>query len=176
MNSCLTQLKKIFDHHRLIWLGGLAATMILPRPRFRKPVRWEARERLAANARSAAQQNRNRLGQKQDAEEEEIGPPEDVSLTTKDNVLLRGTYYPGIKSKTTVALIMLHDWGGNRKDLKAMADYLHQNNKYSIIVPDLRGHGESVNVSGSDKPLDYKRFNKDDVELMQLDIEECKSS
>ena len=110
----------------------------------------------------------------QDSQEPEIGDPTTVSLTTKDNVVLRCDFYPGISSKTTVPFILLHDWGGNRAQLKAFAEYLHQNMKHTVIVPDLRGHGESTSVSGSDKPLDLKKFKRDDVSSLMLDIERCK--
>ncbi len=111
---------------------------------------------------------------KTQADEEELGPPEVLSLTTKDNVVLKCTYYPGEKSKTTVPFILLHDWKGNRKDMQAMAEYLQQNHKFAVIVPDLRGHGESTERVGAEQPLEAADFKKDEAALIINDIERCK--
>jgi hypothetical protein len=108
------------------------------------------------------------------ADKEELGPPEVISLTTKDNVVLKCTYYPGEKSKTTVPLILLHDWDGNRKDMAAMADYLQKNYKFAVIVPDLRGHGESTEVVGAEQPLLASSIKKEETALIVNDIERCK--
>lgn len=106
--------------------------------------------------------------------EEELGPPEVVSLTTKDKVVLKCTYYPGEKSKTTVPLILLHDWNGSRKDMQAMADFLQQNHKFAVIVPDLRGHGDSTQVVGAEQPLLASKIKKEDAARVVNDIERCK--
>lgn len=111
---------------------------------------------------------------KPQAADEEIGPPEVVSLTTKDNVVLKCTYYPGEKSKTTVPFILLHDWNGSRKDMLAMAEFLQQNYKFAVIVPDLRGHGESTQVVGADQPLEASKIKKEDAARIVNDIERCK--
>lgn len=174
MNPCCSRHFTRVETTRLLFLGVLTLLIVWPMSASAQPGSMGARERLASNARSAARQNQNRLTKKQASQEEEIGSPEVVSLTTKDSVLLRCDYYPGVKSKTTVPFILLHDWGGNRKNLKAFADYLHQTYKHSIIVPDMRGHGESLSVNGSDKPLDLKRFKRNDMDSMRLDIERCK--
>lgn len=106
--------------------------------------------------------------------EEELGPPEVVSLTTKDKVVLKCTYYPGEKSKTTIPFILLHDWNGSRKDMLAMADFLQQNHKFAVIVPDLRGHGDSTQVVGAEQPLVASKIKKEDAARVVNDIERCK--
>ena len=80
--------------------------------------------------------------EKKSAKEEEK-TSEDVTLDTKDGVFLRCTYYPGPEKKTTVPLILLHDWDGNRGELHGLATFLNQTLNHSVIVPDLRGHGVS---------------------------------
>ena len=44
--------------------------------------------------------------------------PQDVTLTTQDNVILHCVYYPGISSKETVPIILLHGWRGPREALQ----------------------------------------------------------
>ena len=68
---------------------------------------------------------------------------------------------------------MLHDWDGNRKQFSGLATYL-QSIGHSIIVPDLRGHGESLRVKASDMTLDREKFNRNAIAAMGEDIEACK--
>ncbi len=99
---------------------------------------------------------------------------EDITLITKDRVVLRCTYYHGPPSKETVPLILVHDWDGQRGDLKILAEYL-QRMQYAVIVPDLRGHGHSIQVEGSQENLDREKFQRRVIESMLLDIEAAKS-
>ena len=46
---------------------------------------------------------------------------EDVTLNAKDGMVIRGTYYPGPKKKTTVPLILVHDWNSNRSEMHVLA-------------------------------------------------------
>jgi len=162
-----------FSHrHGGALLAIMAAMLMLPTTVFSQAAVMGAREQLATNGRTFVRHLQDRNVQKQD--QEEIGEPETISLTTKDGVVLRCKYYPGAKSKTTVPIILLHDWEGNRTHMEALAEYLHQNHKHAIIVPDLRGHGESKTVNGVDKPLDLKRFKKEEIISMTNDIERCK--
>ena len=55
----------------------------------------------------------------------------------------------------------------------ATASFLQQAG-HAAIVPDLRGHGESIEVTGVKKPIDYEKFRKSDVMSAQKDIERCK--
>ena len=43
-----------------------------------------------------------------------------------------------------------------------------------MIVPDLRGHGESTAVEGLSKEIDAKKFRKNEIASVQKDIERCK--
>lgn len=120
------------------------------------------------------QRAKKKAASAQAEKEEELGPPESVSITTKDKVILSCMYYPGAKSKETIPIILLHDWGSSRQDLLPMAEYLQKTYKHSVIVPDLRGHGDSVRVEGFDKQVDYKKFKKNEVSAVVNDIERCK--
>lgn len=111
-------------------------------------------------------------------QEEKIPDPEHVILDTSDGVRLKCTYFAPPKSEETdgkaaIPIILLHDWEGNRGQLLRYGAYL-QSRGYAAIVPDLRGHGESTQIVGVDKPINIERFRKPDVLAAQKDIERCK--
>lgn len=110
----------------------------------------------------------------QDSKKTDIENPETVVLLTKDNVELRAEWFPGKPGKTTVPVILIHDWAGNRKDLYALANILHREKGFSVIVPDLRGHGQSTSRKNSDKEIKAKDFRKNDFIGILEDIESCK--
>jgi len=114
-----------------------------------------------------------------DKKEIEIPKPKEITLNTKDGVILKCTYLesphahtPG-DSKEVMPFILIHDWEGDRQDLVPFGKYL-QSLGCSVIVPDLRGHGESTSLVGSNKTLDYKTFRKTDFALVVKDFETCK--
>jgi len=112
--------------------------------------------------------------EKKEKKKEEIPPPEDLNLTTDDGVQLRATFYPGTKGKDTVPVILLHMWKGDRNDFKQLAPYL-QSLGHAVLVPDLRGHGESTQVKGMNRPLEadsmplrmVDRMVADDMETLK---------
>ena len=79
-------------------------------------------------------------------------PPEDVELSTADNVRLKATFFPGTKGKETVPVVLLHPWKGGREDCQPLAAYL-QAKGHAVLVPDLRGHGESTWKANYPQPL-----------------------
>ena len=112
------------------------------------------------------------------AKKEKKTKPEDLTLVTKDGVFLRCTYYAGPESKTTVPLILLHDWDGNRRELQPLALYL-QDAKHSVIVPDLRGHGRSMlarnpRPGGPELEIDRDKMKGPAVKAMLEDVETAK--
>lgn len=103
---------------------------------------------------------------------------EDVTLTTKDGLFLRCSYYPGADSKTTVPILVLHGWQGSRSALHPFALYL-QSLKHAVLVPDLRGHGRSTqqrNPRPGEPDLEIKadKMRRPDIERMWMDVEACK--
>lgn len=115
---------------------------------------------------------------KKKSQDEKPPEPEHMILDTADGVRLKCTYFApasseGSDGKAVVPIILLHDWEGNRGQLLAYGAYL-QGNGYAVIVPDLRGHGESTQVVGVDKPINLDRFRKQDVLAAVKDIERCK--
>lgn len=129
-------------------------------------------------ARPAMGQNR--------AEEIEIPAPEKISAITPDGVQIRATYYPGVdaesRGKDIVPIILLHDFKGSRNDMAPLAEYLQQLRDENgaptgcaVIVPDLRAHGESILVQGTNRNLDPDRLRADQFRQMFLeDLEEIK--
>ena len=89
-------------------------------------------------------------------------------------MVIRGTYYPGPEKKTTVPLILVHDWNSNRSEMHALALYLQSLN-HAVIVPDLRGHGTSATQPGTGEPIDLEKMSRAAIESMVLDIEAAKT-
>jgi pimeloyl-ACP methyl ester carboxylesterase len=66
---------------------------------------------------------------------------ESVAITAKDGIPLRAWYYTP-DTPTTRMIILLHGIGSTRQDMVALG-YLFLRHGYSVLEPDLRGHGES---------------------------------
>lgn len=96
----------------------------------------------------------------------------DVDLTTKDGFPLKATWYEGSGGKSAGALLMLHDLGRNRKDFEALATFFADNG-HCVLVPDLRGHGESARDANG---VVYapKKYGPAEGLAIQTDIEACK--
>ena len=113
------------------------------------------------------------------AKKQPANPPEqafeEVSLNAKDGVIVHATYYPGPEKKTTVPLILIHDWSSNRTELHSLAVYLQKELGHTVIVPDLRGHGTSIRQMGTDRPIDPDRMNAPELKTMFRDIEATKT-
>jgi hypothetical protein len=116
------------------------------------------------------------LAQAPKAKAPKIPDPEDVTLETKDGVSIRATFYAGLGKKASIPVIMVHGWEGQRGEYHALAKGL-QTLGHSIIVPDLRGHGQSTTQklpNDTTKELDPSRFRPADLDGMVRDIEACK--
>ena len=64
-----------------------------------------------------------------------------VAISARDGVELRAWYYTSDKPNGKV-VILLHGIGASREDMVSLG-YLFLRNGYSVLEPDLRGHGES---------------------------------
>ena len=108
------------------------------------------------------------------AAKKEIPEPEDLTLETKDGVSLRCTYYPGMAKKASIPIIMIHGWEGQRSEYDGLALAL-QSLGHTIIVPDLRGHGQSTIVklaNGDTEPIDPGKFRQKELESMTRVIQD----
>ena len=134
-------------------------------------------------------------GQSQPANEQT--GPEEVTLETKDKVQLVCTYFAPnkpsskpadekeesdtdttteedpIDGKRVIPYIILHDWERSRKDTAALATFLSSQGN-AVIIPDLRGHGDSTKVAGYDKEIDAADFKTSEIAAVMGDIETCK--
>jgi pimeloyl-ACP methyl ester carboxylesterase len=75
----------------------------------------------------------------------ELPELEQLGLATSDGLELAITYYPGTKGKETIPIVLLHGFKQSRNDFKDLAPAL-QAFGCAVIVPDLRGHGESTRL------------------------------
>lgn len=119
---------------------------------------------------------------------EEIPPPEEIGgrdLLTRDGVQLKATFYPSKsdkdsskKRKDAVPVILLHMWKGGRKEFASLAPLL-QRQGHAVLVPDLRGHGESktqIVGAGRTRELDASKFGPDDfARMVSYDMETLKA-
>ena len=127
-------------------------------------------------------------GQSQPANEQT--GPEEVTLETKDKVQLVCTYFAPnkpagakeeeatteedpIDGKRVIPYIILHDWESSRKDTTALATFLSSRGN-AVIIPDLRGHGDSTKVAGYDKEIAAADFSTGQISAVMGDIETCK--
>jgi len=111
-----------------------------------------------------------------EGEEPEIAEPVNDSTQTKDGLVLRYTYYPGRGDNKTVPIILLHGFKEQRGVYDAFASYL-QRQGHAVIVPDLRGHGDSTRFADTEKPAldDPDRLKSTDFVGMNLyDLEAIK--
>lgn len=110
---------------------------------------------------------------------EEIPAPVELKgqeLLTRDGVLLRATFYPSNRGKEAVPVILLHGWKGNRSEFAALARGL-QKLGHAVLVPDLRGHGESTRLAYDDRhKLENSQISRADVaNMIRRDMEKFKS-
>lgn len=100
-------------------------------------------------------------------DEVKIPKPQDLTVQTGDGLYLFLTYYPGMRGKQTIPIVLLHGWKQTRNDYKSLALGL-QAMGYAVIVPDLRGHGESTRMKGGrkDDVLDAVKMPANQFTLM----------
>jgi alpha-beta hydrolase superfamily lysophospholipase len=98
---------------------------------------------------------------------------QDVTLTTKDGLKLGATFYPGTKGRESVPVLLLHMRKGSRVDYQELALAL-QAAGHAVLVPDLRGHGNSTWTISKSK-VEPEKMTRRQIESMELDVEACKS-
>jgi pimeloyl-ACP methyl ester carboxylesterase len=108
-------------------------------------------------------------------ERKKLPPPELVTLQTKDNVILKATLFPGTEKEESAAVILLHGFKGNRRELEPTAQFLQQTLGCAVIVPDLRGHGASVQIRGSNDRIEAGSLGVADfARMVDMDVEAAK--
>ncbi len=117
-------------------LGLAAAALLLGLPALRAQ-QEEPAEKANDKAAAAAAPNANKPPE-----------PQEVTLTTRDGVTLTATYYPGTNGKESIPVVLLHGFRGSRKDYADLAPRLQEDLGCAVLVPDLRGHGDSTKTNG----------------------------
>jgi pimeloyl-ACP methyl ester carboxylesterase len=105
---------------------------------------------------------------------------EPASLTTRDGVLLKISYFPGNarkgspQGKQTTPVVFLHDHKGSRavfagliQKLQATAKGEGEQPNFAAVTVDLRGHGESTKLANNAQvELNAAKLNKEDLIAM----------
>ena len=121
-----------------------------------------------------------------------IPEPEAIVLPTADGVELHATFFPGTMGEKSIPVIMLHSSKGDRREFEELARFLQAPPANApgatpetpvglgcaVIVPDLRGFGESTRAGGgavtlspsSMRPADYAMMYKADVETVKSEL------
>ena len=109
-----------------------------------------------------------------------VPEPEDIFLTTKDQVRLGATYYPSNLGREAVPIVLIHDYKEGRTVFNSLARALQSPSdprldSHAVITIDLRGHGTStsaVDQTGRTVTIDPARFKSADYEdMVRLDME-----
>lgn len=113
-------------------------------------------------------------------EDDELEEPVDEKIEVKDGLSklnMAVTYYPSSLGKEAVPVLLLHGYEGTRADYDYLAEVL-QSQGHAVIVPDLRGHGDSAVLhlaDGRDLELDPKKMKKADFAALVKDLEAVKT-
>jgi len=105
--------------------------------------------------------------------------PVERTLTTKDGIVLRITYYAGLEGPETTPVLLLHDFNESRVGFDSLARVIQdpaivgveESKTRAVVTVDLRGHGESksaIVVGGGSVTLDASRFQTADFQNMVL--------
>ena len=96
-----------------------------------------------------------------------------------DGLAVRAAYFASSLTERTsaVPIVLLHSWKSDgRKEFEGLAKYL-QAEGHAVLVPDLRGHGQSKKFQGTDVPLDQAKLrNADFADMVTKNMEAWRSS
>ncbi len=95
---------------------------------------------------------------------------------SSDKVCMTGFFYKGEAKEETVPVILLHGANGSKKDMVSLATKLAESGM-AVLVPDLRGHGDSIrrttrdfgygrSVGRSDDSYTVDKFTSSDYQAM----------
>ena len=101
-----------------------------------------------------AQDKTEKKAEKKADDDRDSRQPEEIDLTTDDGLEMKATYFPGTKGQESIPVILLHGFKGSRKDFtqeQGLAPFLQEKLGCAVIVPDLRGHGDSTKIKMSSK-------------------------
>lgn len=100
--------------------------------------------------------------------------PQAPVLLTADGVKLGTKYYPSKEGQEAVPIILLHALKQSGSDFAELAVYL-QGLGHAVLVPDLRGHGNSTEMRGAQAALSADNMSRGDfVRMVSGDMEALK--
>jgi pimeloyl-ACP methyl ester carboxylesterase len=114
------------------------------------------------------------------AEEKKLPDPETVKIEVREpnaKLELVCTYYGSNLGKEAIPIILLHGFEGSRADYTGLALALQQQG-HAVLVPDLRGHGDSNSLlfaDGKRVEILAKKMNNVDFTAMITDLDFVKS-
>ena len=68
---------------------------------------------------------------------------ETVTITASDRTEIKADYWPAKGDERAPAALLIHEAGSDRKSMTELAERLSKSG-FAVLVPDLRGHGESI--------------------------------
>ncbi len=109
--------------------------------------------------------------------EEEIPKPRELKLKTKDDVGIRAAYFPSLKGKDAITVLIVHEWKGQLRPYSKLG-YALQEAGCAVVIPDYRGHGgsrEYTDRRGNPKQFNIARMSKKDLQnIIRFDLETVK--
>ena len=100
-----------------------------------------------------------------------------IALKAKDNIKLRGFYFPSDKGKEAVTVMVIHEWGGQAAPYQNLVTALKEAG-CAVVIPDYRGHGGSrsyTDMKGNERQFNFAQMTKADVaNIINLDLEATK--
>ena len=123
----------------------------------------------------------NALAQSRKAPEPKI-----ESLTTKDGVQLKVTYYASTEGKNATPVILLPDLKDSRSVVDSLARRMQTpdekrkdtHKSFAVLTVDLRGHGDSTTqvLNGNRRTIDAAKLGRDDLfAMVRFDMEAVRS-
>jgi len=96
---------------------------------------------------------------------------EKVSFQTFDGVIIKANYFPS-SAEQPVGVILLHMLGQDKSSWNEFASKL-QENGFTVLAIDFRGHGESILQDS--KTLNWNKFSETEFNLMTQEVASAKS-
>lgn len=94
-----------------------------------------------------------------------------ISYQTPDGLMVRGVLYIPAEPNG-YAVVCLHQLRLNRSSYENFASHLQERGFY-VLVPDMRGHGESINITGA--TISFDSMTEDEFrKIPGMDVESAK--
>jgi pimeloyl-ACP methyl ester carboxylesterase len=93
-------------------------------------------------------------------------PFDRVDRITSDGLSVEGFFFPSTEGENAVPVVLLHSWKGDGwKEYAGLARYL-QERGCAVLIPNLRGHGQSTTFRATGAVLDPARMSNAEISNM----------